>query len=187
MQGDAPSLVAETAAAVPFTLVPSAEFEPLRILFTPASSLARLEILDQRIDRVSFAPPRRVDETNQTPRPLYRSELRGGTLALRDTQKEEKLRPRELVWLQGLSATIHRIAIADDKIAVELSGRARGLSLGPQAATESGTAPGGDRDVTPTVLEYLLGREDLKQLWAGAVAIVLALWKARQWALKLAP
>ena len=91
------------------------------------------------------------------------------------------LRPRELVWLEDVSATVARLDMTADGVAVDASGHARSIGLGPPRA---GLPPRPDRDLTPSVLGYLMGQHELKLLWGVAITALAALWKARQWGLK---
>ena len=76
---------------------------------------------------------------------------------------------------------LSRLEVIDGAIAVDVSGEADRISIGPPR-------PGApfrlDRDLTPSVLSYLLGQHELKVLWGIALAMLGALWKARLWAVK---
>ncbi len=166
---------------VVLTAEPRSPRDPLRLIVVAAEPLA-LAIEDLRVKGLRFVRPR--PGTGSQPRPVYRSELSGGKLQLLDTGKTIELEARDIIWFEELSGTINRMALTNEGIAVDMVGTANAISLGPQ--TGSGDGARGQRELTPTILAYVLGRHDLKLLWATGLGILVSLWKARQWALKFA-
>jgi len=173
-------LVGESAPMV-LTVIPGDPRNPMRISVEAPEPLPVVELLDQRVTSLRFTRPRpSIDDQ----RPVYRSEITAGTLRLLDVEQAVTLKLRDLVWFREESATLYRMAFTADGVVVEATGQARAMSIGPQVG--EGQEARGDRNLTPTVFGYLLGRHDLKLLWGGAVGLLMALWKARQWALKVA-
>jgi hypothetical protein len=156
---------------------PGGTVVPVRLVLAGAGKLKGIALYDQRIRRLSLTRPRPNNEDQQLP---FQSELLSGKLKLLDTGDEFPLQPHELIWLRGTEATAGRLEFAADGIAINLSGHARSIGIGPP---RPGSPPLPDRDVTPSVLAYLLGQHQLKLAWGAALAVLSALWKARQWAL----
>jgi hypothetical protein len=75
---------------------------------------------------------------------------------------------------------LSRLEVAENIIAVDLSGEAEEISVGPP---RPGSPFRLDRDLRPSLLSYLVSQHELKLLWGITVAVLAALWKARQWAL----
>ncbi|HMD98980.1 MAG TPA: hypothetical protein VKM93_16820 [Terriglobia bacterium] len=164
----------------PFGLdaTPSGTVVPVRLVLPAAGELKGIALYDQPIHRLDFTRPRPTNEDQRLP---FQSELLSGKLKLLDTGDELPLQPRELIWLKEVAATAGRLEFGADGVAINASGHALSIGIGPP---RPGSPPLPDRDVTPSVLAYLLGQHELKLAWGAALAVLAALWKARQWAFK---
>ena len=151
---------------------------PVRLVLPGAGKLKGIALYDQPIHRLSFTRPRL---SNEDQRLSFQSELLSGKLKLLDTGDEVPLQPRGLIWLKNVAATAARLEFGADGVAINASGHALSIGIGPP---RPGSPPVPDRDITPSVLAYLLGQHELKLAWGAALAVWTALWKARQWALK---
>jgi hypothetical protein len=173
---------------------------PLRISIIPTpGTKASLTLQDQPVRRISFARPHASTTETRFP---FRSEIISGELSMLDTGQTIKLQPAELVWLRGVTAQVAKLVAASGSISVDVSGTAQTIGLGPPREGADGMfhrfwrtviepwfgieqRPEGwqpDRDLTPSVFDYLVGQHELKLLWAAAAVVLGALWRARQWA-----
>lgn len=148
---------------------------PARLVLPPGA--APITLYNQPVFDFRFAPPRADGADPRT----FQSELLEGELVLLDTAKKTELKPRELVLLEGGTRAVSRLETTARGVAIDLSGEASRISVGPP---RPGAAFRLDRDLTPSVLSYLIGQHELKLLWGVALAMLAALWRARQWALK---
>ena len=142
-------------------------------------ALYTIALYNQPISDFWFRYPRIAGDDPRT----YQSEILTGQLQILDTGAKIKLQPRELILLEGGSRMLSRLEIIDKAVAVDVSGEANRISVGPP---RPGSPFSLDRDLTPSVLSYLLNQHELKVLWGIALTLLGALWKARQWALKWA-
>jgi hypothetical protein len=161
--------------AISWNIRPAERDSPARLLL-PAGA-ETIALYGQPIDELWLNPPRPAGDDPRT----YQSEILSGELRMLDTGTKIELRPRELVLLEGGSRMLSRLEIIGNQISVDVSGEANRISVGPP---RPGTPFRLDRDLTPSVLSYLVGQHELKLLWGIALVILGALWKGRQWALK---
>jgi hypothetical protein len=148
---------------------------PARLVLPPGA--APVALYNQPISDFWFRPPRPAGDDPRT----FQSEILNGELQVLDTGTKIELQPRELVLLEGGSRMLSRLDVIDRAITVDVSGEADRISVGPP---RPGVPFRLDRDLTPSVLSYLFGQHELKLLWGISLAVLGALWKARQWALK---
>jgi hypothetical protein len=148
---------------------------PARLVLPPGA--APIAIYNQPISEFRLGPPRPAGADPRT----FQSEILKGELQILDTATKTELEPRELVLLEGGSRILSRLEVIDGAVAVDISGEADRISIGPP---RPGVPFRLDRDLTPSILAYLLCQHELKILWGIVLAMLGALWKARQWALK---
>ncbi|WP_413989787.1 hypothetical protein ACMDCR_28180 [Labrys okinawensis] len=173
-----PTEVAKASRPFRFSAKQGNSPEPVRIVLVGAAGVQGLGLFDQPVNQLRFSRPLPSTEDRRLP---FQSEIISGTLQLLDSDSKTTLRPHELVWLDNVVATVARIEITDKGVALDVSGLARRIGLGPPRPDRT---PQADRDLTPSVLEYLVGQHRLKLAWGAAIALLAALWKARQWAMK---
>jgi len=166
--------IADIERATVWDIRPATKNSPARLVLPRGTG--SIALYNQPISDFRFAPPRPAGEDPRT----FQSEILKGELQILDTATKTELQPRELVLLEGGSRMLSRLEAVDGALAVDVSGEADRISIGPP---RPGTPFRLDRNLTPSVLSYLLGQHELKLLWAIAVAVLGALWKARQWAL----
>ncbi len=166
--------LANSERPISWDIKPAERYNPARIVLPREAAIA---IYNQPIDGFWF---RQLRQANDDPRTLQ-SEILKGQLQLLDTDTKIELQPRELVLLEGGDRFMYRLEVVDEAIEVDLLGVADRISVGPP---RPGLPLRLDRDLTPSVLSYLFAQHWLKVLWAIALAVLGALWKARQWALK---
>ena len=154
---------------------PADSNSPVRLVL--ASGVPSIALYNQPIDSFRFRPPRPAEDEPGT----AETEILSGELQLLDTGEKVKLNSRELLLLEGGRRFLSRLEIADGAVTVDISGEAKRISVGPP---RPGLPLRLDRDLTPSVLSYLIGQHELKLLWALGLAVLGSLWKARQWALK---
>jgi hypothetical protein len=167
--------VANIERATVLDVRPAEKNNPARIVLPPGA--APIAIYNQPIDSFRFG---RARPTGDDPR-TFQSEILDGEIQILDTGTSIELQPHELVLLEGGTRQLSRLEITDKSIAVDISGEADRISAGPP---RTGVPFRLDRDLTPSVLSYLVGQHELKLLWGLAVVVLGALWKARQWALE---
>jgi hypothetical protein len=155
-------------------IYPGEKDAPARIVLPSGTS--PFTIYYQSVGDFRFSPPRPPGDDPHT----YQSDILKGELRLLDTGATIKLRPRELILLEGGDRSLSRLEVIDKAVSVDISGEADRISVGP---LRPGTPFRLDRDVTPSVLSYILGQHELKLVWGIAVVVLGALWRARQWAL----
>jgi hypothetical protein len=168
--------IANIERATAWDIRPAEKNSPARLVLPPDAP--PITLYNQPIDDFWFRPVRQAGDDPRT----FQSEILKGELQLLDTDTKVELQPRELVLLEGGSRILSRLDVVDRAIAVEVSGEADRISIGPP---RPGVPFRLDRDLTPSVLSYLVGQHELKLVWGLALAILGALWKARQWALEL--
>jgi hypothetical protein len=167
--------IANIERATAWEIRPAEMNSPARIVLPPGA--APIALYNQPISNFWFRPPRQAGDDPRT----FQSEILKGELQVLDTGTKIELQPRELVLLEGGSRMLSRLEVIDRAITVDVSGEARRISIGPP---RPGVPFRLDRELTPSVLSYLLGQHELKLLWGVVLAVLGALWKARQWALK---
>jgi hypothetical protein len=161
--------------ATSWDIRPAERNNPARLML-PAGVMP-ISLYNQPIGNFWFRPRQPTDGDPLT----FHSEIIKGELQMLDTGTKIELEPGELVLLEGGSRTLSRLEFVDKAIAVDISGTADRISAGP---LRPGAPLRLDRDLTPSVLSYLVGQHELKLTWGIALAVLGALWKARQWALK---
>jgi hypothetical protein len=111
------------------------------------------------------------EDSSGTP---FRADTKSGRIRLVDIERERELRAGEPLRLDGLDAYVPFVEIGASSVHVDIVGHAGRVVLGPSGYAD---------DITPSVLEYLVGQESLKLLWGVGVVILAMLWNARRWAL----
>jgi hypothetical protein len=167
--------IAETARAIVWNIRPAERNDPARLVL-PLGAVP-ITLFNQPISNFRFRLPQPTGDDSRT----FQSEVITGELKLLDTSTTITLQPRELILLEDGSRFLSRLEVLDKAIAVDIAGEARRISIGPP---RPGLPFRLDRDLTPSVLSYLVGQHELKLAWGVALAVLGALWKARQWALK---
>jgi hypothetical protein len=166
--------IANIERPTPWEIRPAGR-NPARLVLPPG--VGPIALYNQPISEFWFRPPRPAGDDPRT----FQSEILNGELQVLDTGTKIELQPRELVLLEGGSRMLSRLEVIDRAITVDVSGEADRISVGPPR-------PGApfrlDRDLTPSVLSYLFGQHELQLLWSISLAVLGALWSARQWALK---
>jgi hypothetical protein len=169
-------LIADIERATEWNIKPIDRSTPARLV-VPLGAATRISIFNQPISEFFFRFPESPDDDPRT----LQSEIEKGELRILETGTTIQLKPRELILLEGGSRFLSRLAVTDAGVSVDISGEATRISVGPP---RPGIPLRLDRDLTPSVLSYLLSQHELKLLWGVTLAIMGALWKARQWALK---
>ena len=169
------TMIANIDRAVGWDITPLAPNVPARLVVRAGG--ASFALYNQPITDIWFRPPRAAGADQRT----FQSEIVNGELQLLDTAAKIALDPRELVLLEGGSRMLSRLEVTDGAVAVDVTGVANRISVGPP---RPGSPFRLDRDLTPSLLAYLVGQHELKMLWGIAAAVLGAMWKARQWALK---
>jgi hypothetical protein len=195
---------APASVRVPATLNPPPEpieiaagpAHPLRVILQlPATPTEPAEtgIEDLPIRFIGFSRPR-LTRDDRVP---FRSDILSGTLRLSDVGRDVMLRggdpvllgcweaPALLRW-SGVAALhrqwrgtdcfaghLARARLEPGRLVVEVVGRAERIAVGPRD---------GVTELTPSLLEYLLGQESAKLLWSAAAALLVLLWKVHGWA-----
>jgi hypothetical protein len=168
--------IANIGRATVWEIRPAERNSPARLVLP--DGLAPIALYNQPITDFWFRSPRPVGDDPRA----FQSEMLKGELQLLDTGVKIELRPRELILLQGGSRFMSKLELIDRAVSVDVSGEADRISVGPARPGDSLRL---DRDLTPSVLSYLLGQHELKLLWGAVLALLGGFWKARQWALKL--
>jgi len=140
--------IASIVRATAWEIRPAERNSPARLVLPLGAE--PIALYNQPISDFRFRPPRPAGEDD--PR-TFQSEILKGELQLLDTGTRTELQPHELILLEGGSRFLSRLEVIDRAIAVDVSGEADRISIGPPR-------PGGplrlDRDLTPSVLSYLL-------------------------------
>jgi hypothetical protein len=170
-----PTTITNIERTISWEIKPADRNNPARIVFPPGTQ--PFALYNQPIGHFWFRTPGPAGEDPRT----LQSELLKGEIQVLDTGTKIELEPRELVLLEGGSWMLSRLEVIDKAIAVDISGEADRISVGPP---RPGSPFRLDRDLTPSILSYLFGQHELKLAWGMALAVLGALWKARQWALK---
>src|SRR5262249_40486938 len=142
-QFDAPTIL---------TLRPRQGATPLRFQLALPAQAAPAIIDDVYISALSLTRDR-GDDSSTAP---FRADTKTGRVRLLDVERERELRTGEPLRLDKLDAYVPFIAIGGGSVHVEIVGHAARIVLGPSGYAE---------DLTPSVLEYLVGQESLKLLW----------------------
>ena len=183
----------ETPGTIVVAAAPDQPLHATLHLAYERAQAADVGIDDLPIINLGFSQQRLSDDD----RSPFRSDVLGGSIRLLDVGREVRLRPGDLIWLgcptlapllrwtgvaallrwsrgeECFTANLTRSRLADGVLTVEAVGRAAHVGLGPQNATD---------DLTPSVLDYLVGQHSIKLLWGAAVVIFGFLWRARVWA-----
>jgi hypothetical protein len=89
------------------------------------------------------------------------STIASGTIYFEELNGQElKLRPGEVIQLEGSTGEIDSLALKDNNIAVQFQGRVRGFTAGPSDSRHS---------LMPTWLQWLKARQGLTLLWGTAI------------------
>jgi hypothetical protein len=167
------SKIADIKRATLWEIRPATRNSPARIVLP--RDAAPISLYNQPVGDFRFAPPRPAGVDLRT----FQSEILNGELQILDTATKAELQPRELILVEGGSRMLSRLELADGVLAVDMSGEADRISVGPP---RPGIPFRLDRNLTPSVLSYLLGQHELKLLWGVALTVLGALWRAREWA-----
>lgn len=136
---------------------------PARLALHPSEALA-----------LNDMPVRGISFTREVPdRPgsiVFVSTIGGGSITLSDVARTVKLRKGEALFLKGLSGRITDIQI-DGMIKVLFQGSAEEIRLG---------AAGFDRNLSPTVIDYLYHNQRVPLVWSGLVFLWGIIWSTRK-------
>jgi hypothetical protein len=140
-------VIFEPQPQVDLDLTPLALPQKLSPIPLSVQDLSLLRIEDRRgLDRL---PVRRVSTILSGT--VYFEELNGQQL---------KLRPGEVIQLDGSTGEIDSLELKDNNIALQFHGRVRGISAGSSEVR---------RSLMPTWLEWLKARQGLTLLWGTAI------------------
>jgi hypothetical protein len=151
------------------TLEPRSGAAPLRLFLKATTKAFRFAFEGAYIRQLTLTHDRPADSADAP----FRADVRSGKLRLVDVTLERELRGGEPLRFEHLNAYLDAASISGKSIRADLVGHAGSIVVGP---------PGFAEDVTPTVLEYIVGQEKLKLLWGVGGMLLAGLWGARRWA-----
>ena len=89
------------------------------------------------------------------------STILSGTIYFEELNGQQlKLRPGEVIQLEGSTGEIASLVLKDNNIAIQFQGRVRGFTAGPSESRHS---------LMPTWLEWLKARQGSTLLWGTAI------------------
>jgi hypothetical protein len=112
-----------------------------------------------------------TETTNADQQSSFTSGITEGAVTLSDTREAIELRAGDPLYLEGANGIISRLEIGPEGLQLWFDGEVQGISRG---------IPGYERNLKPTLLEYLYHQEKLGFFW-GAVAFLWGLiWSGRR-------
>jgi hypothetical protein len=134
-------------------------------LLLRASSKAALVLEDVAVSDIHFG--RRRDVGNG-----FVSSIVSGSIKLVDVGTSETLEPGSALKIEEFRGEVVRLEGTEGGYRVWFTGRAKRVRLGP---------PGFDKDITPSILEFLYHQESIQLIWLIAFAGLAAVMKVRSW------
>jgi hypothetical protein len=117
------------------------------------------------VEAISFAREETDSETS------FRSGIVRGALTMLTTgEKYPSLEAGSRLRLEGVEGVISELTISGDGIHLVFEGKVHRASLGP---------PGFERELTPSILDYIYHQQRLGFFWAAASFLWGLLWSAR--------
>lgn len=130
-----------------------------------AAPRSALTLAGLEVEGISFAREANDSETS------FRSGITGGNLTMLTTgEKYPALEAGSRLRLEGVEGVISGLTISGDGIHVVFEGKVRSASLGP---------PGFERELKPSLLDYIYHQQRLGFFWAAASFLWGLLWSAR--------
>jgi hypothetical protein len=131
------------------------------------SPLEKLQLRRVRIDNMSLF----TETTNAAQQSSFTSGITEGTMTLLDTRETLDLKVGDPLHLKGASGVISEVEIGPEGLQLLFDGDVCGMFLG---------TPGNERNLKPTLLEYLYHQERLG-FFCGAVTFLWGLiWSGRR-------
>ena len=135
---------------------------PAGLRVSPASEL---ELLDLATRSISFAREATDSATS------FRSGIISGQLIVQSTGEETKLGPGSRLRLDDVEGIISKLTIGPDGATLAFEGKVKKASIGP---------PGFERELQPSLLEYLYHQQRLSALfWTVITVLWGVLWSGR--------
>jgi hypothetical protein len=135
---------------------------PSILRVTPRGSLT---LADLAVEKISFAKEKADSETS-----FQSGIIRGNLTVLTTGEKPQLLEAGSRLRLEGVKGVISALAISGDGIHLVFEGRVRSATIGP---------PGFERELKPSLLEYMYHQQRLGFFWAVASFLWGLLWSAR--------
>jgi hypothetical protein len=134
---------------------------PAVLRVTPRSEL---ELVDLPIRSISFAREAADSDTS------FRSGIMNGKLTILSTGEELPLGPGSRLRLDGVDGIISKLTIGSDGATLAFEGKVKSASTG---------SPGFERELQPSLLEYLYHQQRLGFFWTVVTFLWGVLWSAR--------
>lgn len=135
---------------------------PSILRLTPRGSLT---LADLSVKEIAFAKERTDSETS-----FQSGIIRGSLTMLTTDEKPTSLEAGSRLRLEGAKGVISALTISGDGVHLLFEGRVRSATLGP---------PGFERELKPSLLEYMYHQQRLGFFWAVASFMWGLLWSAR--------
>jgi hypothetical protein len=132
-----------------------------------ASPLGTLQLLRVPVHELSLF----TEMTNAQQESFFASGIIEGAITVSDSGAVQELKPGDPLYLEGASGVISALEIRPGGLGLIFDGETHGLSLG---------APGFERNLKPTLLEYLYHREKLSFFWGGVTFLWGLIWSGRK-------
>jgi hypothetical protein len=144
------------------TFFHSAAQVPSTLRVSPRTSLT---LADLPVDEISFARARADSETS------FQSGIISGNLTVLTTgEKPPPLEAGTRLRLEGVKGVISALNVSGDGIHLVFEGRVKSATIGP---------PGFERELKPSILEYMYHQQRLGFFWTVASFLWGLLWSAR--------
>ncbi len=121
---------------------------------------------DLRVQSLSFSR----DRSDRPGTQIFVSTITGGTVLLSDISETVELQRGEPLSLEGVRGRVTQIRV-DDQIDVRFEGVAEEVHIGPA---------GFERDLAPTLLQYLYHKQRLPFFWSAVTFLWGLLWSVRK-------
>jgi hypothetical protein len=131
---------------------------------TEGALLQHLRVRDLAFEQVR----RRKDEVGREVPAIVSTVLGGQVVFPGIGGLTRRVSPLETLGFGGVEGTVHSARIADDGIHLAFVGKARTISMGAI-------------EITPTLFEYLVARDDWRLLWGVGAYLVVLVASLRNW------
>ncbi|MGX1050866.1 hypothetical protein AB7M74_001801 [Bradyrhizobium japonicum] len=156
--------LSETRFDIPGTITffHDASQAPAILRVTPRGSLT---LADLAVEKISFAREKADSETS-----FQSGIIKGNLTILSIGEKPLPLEAGSRLRLEGVKGVISALTIGGDGVRLVFEGRVRSATIGP---------PGFERELKPSLLEYMYDQQRLGFFWAVASFLWGLLWSAR--------
>ena len=112
-----------------------------------------------------------TEATNARQEPFFASSITEGALTVSDSGTTVEFKPGDPLYLEGANGVLSGLEVRGDGLELMFDGEAHGVSLG---------TPGFERNLKPTILEYVYNRKKISFFWGAVTFLWGLIWSTRK-------